>query len=105
MKKYNEIRWMLEQERRAIQPHQEEVEIINLGTEEDKKEIKIGVLLDATVKERIIALLKEYADIFAWTYKDMPGQKGIKVDPDKVKPFRICPLRKLKSKSEVFSKG
>ena len=69
----DEIRWMLEQEKRVIQPHQEEIEIINLGTEEDKKEIKIGALLDATVKERIIALLKEYADIFAWTYKDMPG--------------------------------
>jgi len=68
-----EIRWMLEQERRAIQPHQEEVEIINLGTEEDKKEIKISALLDATVKERVIALLKEYADIFAWTYQDMLG--------------------------------
>jgi len=69
----DEIRWMLEQERRAIQLHQEEVEIINLGTEEDKKEITISALLDATVKERVIALLKEYADIFAWTYKDMPS--------------------------------
>jgi len=51
-----------------------------MGTEEDKKEIKIGALLDATVKERIIELLKEYDDIFAWSYKDMPG-----LDPDVVK--------------------
>ena len=69
----DEIRRMLEREGKAIQPHQEEIEIVNLGTEEDKKEIKIGALLDATVKERVIELLREYADIFAWSYKDMPG--------------------------------
>jgi hypothetical protein len=68
----DEIRRMLEQERKVIQPHQEEIEIINLGTEEDKKEVKIGALLDATVKKRVIEHLREYADIFAWSYKDMP---------------------------------
>jgi len=75
----DEIKWMLEQERKAIQPHQEEIEVINLGTEEDKKEIKIEALLDARVKERIVELLREYSDIFAWSYKDMPG-----LDPDVV---------------------
>ncbi|XP_039683784.1 uncharacterized protein [Medicago truncatula] len=75
----NELRWMLEQERKAIQPHKEEIELINLGTEEDKKEIKIGASLEASVKNRIIELLKEYDDIFAWSYKDMPG-----LDPDVV---------------------
>jgi len=44
-----------------------------LGTEEDKKEIKIGASLDPTVKKRIIELLKEYVDIFAWSYQDMSG--------------------------------
>jgi len=75
----DEIKWMLEQERKAIQTHQEEIEIINLGTEEDKKEIKIGALLDAKVKERVVELLREYFDIFAWSYKNMPG-----LDPDVV---------------------
>ena len=75
----DEIKWMLEQERKAIRPHQEEIEVINLGTEEDKKEIKIGALLDARVKVRIVELLREYPDIFAWSYKDMPG-----MDPDVV---------------------
>jgi len=82
----DEIKWMLEQERKAIQPHQEEIEVINLGTEEDKKEMKIGALLDASVKERIIELLREYPDIFAWSYKDMPG-----LDPDVVE--HRLPLR------------
>ncbi|XP_039682906.1 uncharacterized protein [Medicago truncatula] len=87
----DEIRWMLEQERKTIQPHQEEVEIINLGTEEDKKEIKIGALLEVSVKKRIIELLREYNEIFAWSYKDMPG-----LDPDVVEhrlPLKSeCPL-------------
>jgi len=33
----DEIRQLLEQERKAIQPHEEAVEIINLGPDEDKK--------------------------------------------------------------------
>jgi len=75
----DEIRWMLEQERKAIQPHQEEIELVNLGTKEDKKETKIGVSLDASMKERVIELLREFADMFAWSYKDMPG-----LDPEVV---------------------
>ena len=47
--------------------------MINLGTEEDKKEVKIGASLEATVKRKVIELLKEYADVFAWSYQDMPG--------------------------------
>jgi len=107
----DEIKWILEQERRVIQPHQEEIEIINLGTEEDKKEIKIGVLLDATVKERVIVILKEYADIFAWTYKDMPGLDHEVVEhrlplkpecpPVKQKLRRSHPDMALKIKEEV----
>ena len=46
---------------------------INLGTEEDKKEIKLGVNLEPSVKERLIQLLQDYVEIFAWSYKDMPG--------------------------------
>ena len=33
---------LLLQEERAIQPHKEPVESVNLGTEEDKKEVKIS---------------------------------------------------------------
>ncbi|PNX66397.1 gag/pol polyprotein, partial [Trifolium pratense] len=36
---------LLEQEEKEIQPHQEPIEVINLGTDEDKKEIKIGASL------------------------------------------------------------
>ena len=69
----DEVSRLLEQERKNIQPYGESLEVINLGTEEDKKEIKIGASLDPAVKKRIIELLKEYVDIFAWSYRDMPG--------------------------------
>ncbi|XP_039688680.1 uncharacterized protein [Medicago truncatula] len=107
----NELRWMLEQERKAIQPHKEEIESINLGTEEDKKEIKIGTSLEASVKNRIIELLREYDDIFAWSYKDMPGLDPNVVEhrlplkpecpPVKQKLRRSHPDMALKIKEEV----
>ena len=60
-------------EDKQILPHQEVTELINLGTDDEKKEAKIGSSLDASAKKEIIDLLKEYADIFAWSYQDMPG--------------------------------
>jgi len=36
---------LVEQEERQIVPHKETIELINLGTEEDKKEVKIGTTL------------------------------------------------------------
>ena len=45
-----ELARLLLQEERAIQPHEEPVESVNLGTEEDRKEVKIGVNLEPSVK-------------------------------------------------------
>lgn len=53
-------------------PYQESLEIINLGSEECKKEIKIGANLQDDVKKGLIELLHEYVDVFAWSYQDMP---------------------------------
>ena len=47
----DEISRLLEQGRKTIQPHEEAIEVINLGTEEDKKEIKIGTSLEVSVKK------------------------------------------------------
>ncbi|MCI34993.1 hypothetical protein A2U01_0056214, partial [Trifolium medium] len=69
----DEISRLLEHEKKTIQPHEETLEVINLGSEEDKKEVKIGALLDGNIKSRLIELLKEYVDVFAWSYQDMPG--------------------------------
>ncbi|GAU40233.1 hypothetical protein TSUD_219430 [Trifolium subterraneum] len=69
----DEIRRLVDQEKRTIQPHKEVIELINLGSEEEKNEIKIEASLETSVKERVIVLLREYVDIFAWSYQDMPG--------------------------------
>ena len=63
----------LEREENSIQPYKEPLEVINLGSKEDPKEVKIGALLHPDVKSKLIELLKEYVDIFAWYYQDMPG--------------------------------
>ena len=69
----DEISQLLQQEERAIQPYKEPIEVINLGSEEDRKEVKIGALLSPAVKESLMKLLKEFPDVFAWSYQDMPG--------------------------------
>ena len=49
-----ELARLLLQEERAIQPHEEPVETVNLGTETDRKEVKIGANLELSVKQRLI---------------------------------------------------
>src|ERR1051325_4204180 len=69
----DEMSRLLKHEERIIQPHKEPLEAINLGSEEDKKEVNSEALLDSNVKAKLIDLLKEYIDVFAWSYQDMPG--------------------------------
>ena len=52
-------------EDKQILPHREVTKFINLGTDDEKKEVKIGSSLGSSLKKEIIDLLKEYADIFA----------------------------------------
>ena len=68
----DEISRLLEHDEKTIQPFEEPVEMINLGNEKDKKEVKVGVLLIPEVKERMLELLREYVDVFSWSYQDMP---------------------------------
>ena len=60
-------------EDKQILPHQNVTERINLGTDDEKKEVKICTSLNPSSKKEIINLLYEYVDIFAWSYQDMPG--------------------------------
>src|ERR1051325_10049897 len=69
----DEIARLLKHEERIIQPHKEPLETINLGSEENRKEVSIGALLDNDVKSKLINLLKEYVDVFSWSYQDMLG--------------------------------
>ena len=46
---------------------------MNLVEESEKeKSVKIGVNFSKDLKDELIALLKEFKEIFAWSYQDMP---------------------------------
>ncbi|GKV25036.1 hypothetical protein SLEP1_g34544 [Rubroshorea leprosula] len=73
---FPELTQMLREEKPKLQPNQE-TETINLGTKDDRKEIKINAHLSTEERKELIELLSEFQDVFAWSYKDMPG-----LDPD-----------------------
>ena len=47
--------------------------MINLGTEEDKKEVKISANLENSIKDRLIQMFHDYVEVFSWSYEDMSG--------------------------------
>ena len=51
---------LVAQDEKQILPHQEVTEAINLGTEEERREVKIGTTLSPTTREKLIELLREY---------------------------------------------
>ena len=61
------------QEEKAIQLHEEPFEVVNLGTEVERKEVKVGAMLEGAIKNRLVQMLHEYLEIFAWSYEDMAG--------------------------------
>ena len=54
-------------------PYQKVTKVTNLGSNEKKKEVKIGTTLFTKIKIEIISLLHEFANVFAWSYQDMSG--------------------------------
>ncbi|KAM1053307.1 hypothetical protein ACFX2C_000813 [Malus domestica] len=46
---------------------------LNLGTSEEPKPVFVSALLSAGEIEKYYQLLLEFKDVFAWTYKEMPG--------------------------------
>ena len=46
-------------------------ELVNLGTEQDPKNINLGKNCTSVEKATFMKLFREYKDIFAWTYKDL----------------------------------
>ena len=90
------------------------MEAINLGTEEKRREVKFGTTLSPATRKELISLLREYNDVFAWSYQDMLG-----LDTDivvhrlplreecasvKQKLRRVKPKMLLKIKEEVKKK-
>lgn len=61
-----ELLRLVDQEAKEISPHEEFIEVINLGNEEGRKEIKIGTLMKESESHQLIKLLCDYNDVFAW---------------------------------------
>ena len=68
-----EMRRLIDQENKLILPHQEEIEVINLGNNEEKKKVKVGTTLSTEMKMEIIDLFHEFANVFSWSYQDILG--------------------------------
>lgn len=47
--------------------------MVNVGSEHEKKELKIGVQITANERDGIISFLKEFSYVFAQTCADMLG--------------------------------
>ena len=64
---------LVEQNEKKILPHQEITEAVNLGTEKERKEVKIGTTLSLATKKELIDLLQDYNNVITWSYQDIPG--------------------------------
>lgn len=58
-----ELARLLKQEDKEIWPHQEPVNVINMGTEENRKEVKVGASLNDEIKKRLVEHLHEYMEM------------------------------------------
>ena len=45
---------------------------VNLGTDEDPKPTYLSAFLEIDEEVAYMNILKEYKDVFAWSYKEMP---------------------------------
>ena len=54
-----------------VKQKEDELEEINLGTKEEKRPLFINKLLEKVEKEELISLLREFKDVFAWSYEEI----------------------------------
>ena len=47
--------------------------MVNVGTDEEVREISVSALIDEEAVQKLKAVLVEYRDYFAWSYAEMPG--------------------------------
>ena len=67
------LEWMVEQGEREVKPHQKEIEVVNIGVDGERREVKVGTCMSTNVRDELKTLLRDYQDIFAWSYQDMLG--------------------------------
>ena len=97
----------LNRENEGSKPNIEETKVVNLADKgENEKLIKIGVNVPKDMKSKLIALLKEFREIFAWSYQDMP-RLDIKIVVHRIPIKPKCPpVRQAlrRTKSEIILK-
>ncbi|XP_073263350.1 uncharacterized protein [Populus alba] len=90
---------LIEQQEQDWKPAKKELETIDVGTKEIKRELKIGTMSTPKEREELIVLLRDYVDVFAWSYMDMPGLdtdivvhrvSNIVVVPKKEGKIKVC---------------
>ena len=94
-----------------LKPVKEETQLVNLGTNDEPKMVQIGNTLNSSEKVVLVTLLKEFKEVFAWPYKNMPGidtdivqhciPRNPIVKPIKQKLRRMKPEWTLKIKEKV----
>ena len=77
----------------TLQPQPEEVEDCDIGTEKEPRMVKISKFLPPKAKVKYKDLLRQYKDVFAWSYDELKTYDTSIIDhriPLKpgVKPFR-----------------
>jgi ribonuclease HI len=77
----------------TLQPQPKEVEDCNVGSNENPKLVKLSKYLPTELKKQYVELIKEYKDVFAWSYEDLKTydtsiiEHKIPLKPG-VKPFK-----------------
>jgi len=95
-------------------PTEDKVTQINLGDEANPKPILISKSLSPSEKEDLIQLIREYIDVFAWNYEDMPGlnpqnaMHRLNINPDvksvkqQQRQFRLEIMEVIESELKMF---
>ncbi|RDX97075.1 hypothetical protein CR513_20202, partial [Mucuna pruriens] len=65
-------RW-IDKEKPKFEAPTKDLESINLEEGIEGREVRIGKQIPPDLRAKLLELLEEYADIFAWSYQDMPG--------------------------------
>ena len=99
---------------KKVTPITNSTKLIDFGTLDQPKEIRIISSLSPDERSRLIDLLRSYLDVFAWSYEDMPGFDSSIVQnhlpilpyarPVKQKLRRLHPRWSLQVKEEIQKK-
>ncbi|RVX21643.1 Retrovirus-related Pol polyprotein from transposon 17.6 [Vitis vinifera] len=94
-----------------VSPAVGDTEIVDFGTTDQPRELRIGSDLSTDERDSLIQLLRAYLDVFAWSYEDMPGLDPSIVQhrlpllpqtrPVKQKLRRLHPRWSLQVKKEI----